>query len=262
MSALVRLYPPAWRARYGEEFEQLLQDRPLTPGDVSDVVVAAFDARLRAARGWFGGLGPAPSRPARVAAIAAVAGGILWVIAGLGFAIPDESLRGWIVLPTLAVAGLALFVAVIVLASFADRDVRTEAWLAVAVPAGACAGMVAGLVWMFVETVLAAPETDAARGLWASGALAFVVSSAFFAFVGRRLRILGSRTGLGLLAAALFGILELLGLGQLFRPFESLALFLAWTAFGVSWIAMGLEVAARPAPAGAREPVLVTPPQP
>jgi len=43
---LLRLYPRAWRARYGEEFLALLRDGRLTSRSVFDVVSGAVDARL------------------------------------------------------------------------------------------------------------------------------------------------------------------------------------------------------------------------
>ena len=45
-SLLVRVYPPRWRARYGAEFETLLEERPLGPFDVADVLLGALDAHL------------------------------------------------------------------------------------------------------------------------------------------------------------------------------------------------------------------------
>ena len=39
-SILVRLYPRSWRARYGEEFLDLLEQRPLSPSDVLDALPA------------------------------------------------------------------------------------------------------------------------------------------------------------------------------------------------------------------------------
>jgi hypothetical protein len=44
---LVRLYPRAWRDRYGEEFLALLEERPASVGDVFDVARGATDAWLR-----------------------------------------------------------------------------------------------------------------------------------------------------------------------------------------------------------------------
>ncbi len=47
MSRLVGLYPEAWRARYGDEFQALLAERPPTLGERLDIVRSAVDARLR-----------------------------------------------------------------------------------------------------------------------------------------------------------------------------------------------------------------------
>ncbi len=47
MRWLIRLYPEAWRLRYGEEFEGLLEQRQLSPIDVFDVVMGAIEAHLR-----------------------------------------------------------------------------------------------------------------------------------------------------------------------------------------------------------------------
>jgi hypothetical protein len=47
MTAMLRLYPAAWRRRYGAEFEALLAERPPSLGDRVDIVRGAMDARLR-----------------------------------------------------------------------------------------------------------------------------------------------------------------------------------------------------------------------
>jgi hypothetical protein len=43
---LVRLYPRAWRERYGEEMAAMLGDMRLTPAAVIDLVAGAIDARV------------------------------------------------------------------------------------------------------------------------------------------------------------------------------------------------------------------------
>jgi hypothetical protein len=43
---LLRLYPERWRARYGEEFTELLLVRPPSPRDRFDILRGAVDARL------------------------------------------------------------------------------------------------------------------------------------------------------------------------------------------------------------------------
>src|SRR5579871_1144212 len=45
---VLRLFPPGWRERYGDEFLALLGDRPLSPMQFVDVVSAAIDAWLSA----------------------------------------------------------------------------------------------------------------------------------------------------------------------------------------------------------------------
>ncbi len=42
---LLRAYPPAWRARYGEEFEDLLHAGPGGPGTVLDILLSAARER-------------------------------------------------------------------------------------------------------------------------------------------------------------------------------------------------------------------------
>jgi hypothetical protein len=48
MSRLLRLYPPRWRERYGEEFAALLAASPAGPRLLIDVLRGAVDARVRA----------------------------------------------------------------------------------------------------------------------------------------------------------------------------------------------------------------------
>jgi hypothetical protein len=43
---LIRLYPASWRARYGDEFVELLQARPPSRRDRLDIVRGAIDARI------------------------------------------------------------------------------------------------------------------------------------------------------------------------------------------------------------------------
>jgi hypothetical protein len=45
-SRVLRLYPSSWRARYGDEFAALLEEYPLTPFALLDIVVGALDAHL------------------------------------------------------------------------------------------------------------------------------------------------------------------------------------------------------------------------
>jgi len=87
MSALVRLYPRAWRERYEAEFLDLLEARPPTLGDRFDILRGALDARLHPQVQQ-----PEAPEPAAVDAApddtvvvrrlgyAALAGGVAWVL--------------------------------------------------------------------------------------------------------------------------------------------------------------------------------------
>jgi hypothetical protein len=86
MSALVRLYPKEWRARYEEEFLALLEARPPTVGDRIDIARGAVDARLHP---QVGPIAPEPAGPtnqrasdlvvARRLGMGAVAGAFVWL---------------------------------------------------------------------------------------------------------------------------------------------------------------------------------------
>ncbi|HUD72555.1 MAG TPA: hypothetical protein VMQ62_11405 [Dongiaceae bacterium] len=47
-ATLLRLYPPAWRARYGDEFLATVGEAPLESRQVFDIVMVAIDAWLSA----------------------------------------------------------------------------------------------------------------------------------------------------------------------------------------------------------------------
>ena len=57
MRWLVRLYPPAWRRRYEDEFRAVLEERGVGPSVALDVARGAFDAWLRGPRGDLGFVG-------------------------------------------------------------------------------------------------------------------------------------------------------------------------------------------------------------
>lgn len=63
-SLLVRLYPKAWRRRYGAEFAAVLSQRRLTPGEILDIALGALDAHERERRRRTP-LAPAAATPGR-----------------------------------------------------------------------------------------------------------------------------------------------------------------------------------------------------
>jgi hypothetical protein len=115
---LIRCYPAVWRERYGDEFASLLDERPLGPFDVADILLGALDARLRM-RGRRAGL---PERKGftmslRIGGIAAILGAVAlataWFLA-YGLVDVDDTVA-WLtlfvglVLLLVGVAGLSAF---------------------------------------------------------------------------------------------------------------------------------------------------------
>ena len=87
MSRLVRLYPPAWRERYEEEFLVLLAERQPTLLERFDIVRGALDARIHPqVRRSIDDAPPSPEREAdlrlaRRLGFAALLGALLWPMA-------------------------------------------------------------------------------------------------------------------------------------------------------------------------------------
>ena len=95
MSRLVRLYPPAWRDRYGEEFLRLIEERPTDLADRIDILRGAVDAHLHP-NVLKGGPEPAPWTH-RLPGILALLAGLAVIVALLGIAFgpgPDWGAAG------------------------------------------------------------------------------------------------------------------------------------------------------------------------
>ena len=84
---LVRLYPADWRARFGEEFLDLLESRPLTLRAVADVLRGALDAHLDPQLVGDPLLNPRLPTSTRLLGVAAMGGGgyvILGILLSMG----------------------------------------------------------------------------------------------------------------------------------------------------------------------------------
>ena len=91
---LIVFYPAAWRRRYGDEFEAMLERTPLTLRNLFDVGVSAVDAHVNPTapmRKW-----PFMFERLRASELAVFVGWILFVVSGLGFAKMTEN---WDLLP-------------------------------------------------------------------------------------------------------------------------------------------------------------------
>jgi hypothetical protein len=113
MSAILRLYPRAWRERYGDELVVLLEERPASPVDQLDLIRGALDARLHP---QVPGSATAPDKEIPVnqrllGAMAAI-GGIAWTVGVASIFVLQRDAFGDRNL-TLAMIGLALAIAFI-----------------------------------------------------------------------------------------------------------------------------------------------------
>jgi hypothetical protein len=148
-SLLIRCYPARWRERYGDEFLAILEERPLGPYDVADILLGAVDARLRsrrerAARPHERGL----PMSLRIGGIAAIIGAVILgstLVATLTGTFPF----GAPALVAMCVIGMvALIVALIVLSAFQAREHPGLVWTGFGLSAIGAVGFVVGLLTM------------------------------------------------------------------------------------------------------------------
>jgi hypothetical protein len=243
IALLVRCYPARWRARYGDEFAALLEERPLSPFDVADVLLGALDAHLHlrghgAASEHRKGFGMS----LRIGGWAAIGGGLLWILALLG-ATGSVALGGM----------LLLFVAIVGLSSFQARRDPVLVWTALAV---ATVGGVASSIG--INGMSADPQGAATVGgisvwdLFNVGAVGFSAGSSLFAIATLRTRSLPP------LAAALLAGCSLVSTAALSAVITPIALAIGLAeaavlpliyggvmALAVGWIGFGIAVVRR-----------------
>jgi hypothetical protein len=113
MTILLRLYPRAWRQRYGDELAALLDEQPATLLDRLDLIRGALDARMHP---QVPGTNVAPRQEIpmdrKAFGILAAIGGIAWIVAtATMFALPrvEEDSRN----TSVAFFGFALGIALI-----------------------------------------------------------------------------------------------------------------------------------------------------
>lgn len=240
---LVRLYPTRWQARYGDEFEALLEERPLGPFDVADIVLSAIDARIRphgsaAANDHTRGV----LMTLRIGGAAAVVGGVLWLVSLAGASViqgPDG--QPWQALFILALA--ALLVAMIGLSADPGRQQPGLVWAAVAIPIVGAAISAVGMVGMAVAGdapfLLGASPWE----IWILGTIAMIIGSGLFALASLRARGV-SRAGAILLVIGAVAALPLLfGVAYSDGPGDagSIIALLGIVAFAGGWVWLGIS---------------------
>ena len=229
-SLLIRCYPARWRDRYGEEFEAILEERPLGPFDVADILLGALDARLRQGRrGADIATGRSFSMSLRIGGIAAMIGAPVWVA---GFAISSGAVANVdtrAAAIVLVVGSLLLLIALAGLSAFQARVHPLLSWAAFALPAVGTLGLIFGAAAVVLER-------DELTEAFFFGLLMFFVGSLLFAIATFFTAVFSRAT------AVLLGLATVLafagGGGNESRPILTVAGMICFT---LGWVALGVQ---------------------
>jgi hypothetical protein len=240
---LLALYPASWRTRYGEEFEQILSDRPLGPFDVADVLLGALDAHLH-----LRGLGAASQHgkgfamSLRIGGWAAIAGGVLWFI-GLAAASANDSDNDEIWSLFLLAGTAALLVALVGLSAFQARRNPRLVWAAFILPAVGAVVSIVGIIGMAVVGDRPFLGDLSPWYVWIFGMLAMFIGSALFGIATLRAGTL-SRPGAVMLAVGSFVIVPVMAgmTGEIISDQVGMVLMvLTFLAFAGGWVLLGVS---------------------
>jgi hypothetical protein len=228
-SLLIRCYPARWRERYGDEFLAILEERPLGPYDVADILLGALDARLRSRRAGTASTSQGRGLPMslRVGGFAAILGAVLWAVGGL-LSLGLTGVDGAVPVAMLMVGMVVLLVAVAGLSAFQARSHPGAIWVAFAVTAIGTVVFFAGYAG---STVIGG---DGFWGLWFIGVVTVMLGSGLFAAVTYRTRVL-SRAG-----AALIGLGIVVILGQAVTHVDAL-IPAGMACFAIGWLTLGIQ---------------------
>lgn len=206
-TSLVRLYPPAWRRRYGDEMLALLEVGPLRSRIRLDLLRGALDAWLH------------PPAPSRVPAIAALTGGGLWtVVAAAVVAQPvPPSWPGYLA----EIVVLALAAAALLLVATLGCALRVGDGGGQAMRAGSALTTIGFVAWLAVLAVTAVGQAEPAT----------LAAAQTLAMVGATL------VGIVLIRAGDWpvGALVVVGSVAMLVPWTP-----AWLVFGGAWTAIGV----------------------
>ncbi len=235
-SLLIRCYPARWRARYGDEFEAILEERPLGPFDVADILLGALDAHLR-----FRGHGVATqdarrfTMSLRIGGIAAILGASLIVI---GIALTagntggSQNAGGIALLVALA----ALLVALTGMSAFQARSNPWLVWTAFAVTAvGSLLILIAG-----VSDLAGVGPKDWRDGPLAIGVVAVALGSAAFGIATYRGTVLSRKGALSLVIGPAVGLIGAIAVGQNLWEVGMLLVTVGFLSFLAGWFTLGV----------------------
>ena len=134
---LLRLYPRAWRERYGNEFLDTVGDSPLRAQQVIDIVMGAIDARMSAA-----------VRRSTAPAVAANDGGRVMTILKASCARPQRRMTttDGLISAAVMIGGTVLFVVIGIALDRAGNETWGDALKGIGFPAAMMISMPFGLV--------------------------------------------------------------------------------------------------------------------
>lgn len=240
---LLGLFPAPWRARYGDEFEVLLEERPLGPFDVADILLAAFDAHLHLrglsavdhAKGF--------TMTLRIGGTAAVLGGLTWAAGIIWSSIDGTDAAdpgAW-----LSILGAAfLLLALVGLSAFQSRRHPRLVWAAFLVPAVGAIVTSLGALMMAIPYGNTPLESFSGWDFWFLGMIALIIGSGLFAVASLRTGSV-SKAGSALLgvAALMFLVLLPVAFGLLPIPWEpvvAIAFAVVLITFSAGWVVLGI----------------------
>jgi len=246
---LLRLYPAAWRARYEDEFLAVLEERPLSPFDVIDIMLGALDARLRP-RSLAIEVAPRrnPSMSPRISGYAAIVGGaVALLMVAIGLVVPEPT-GGSLAVFLYPVVAIALLVALLGLSAAQGRRLPALTWAAVVIPA---AGLATSLVGELASTALGDRVIIGELSgwhLWSIGLGGAIFGSILFAAATVIVGVLSRGAAITLLAGSLalglIGVPVGMGMFNLAPNPGVFALLVAGgIAFCLGWIWLGIAAA-------------------
>ena len=238
MSALLRLYPRAWRERYGDEMLALLEARPISLADRVDLIRGGFDARLHPqVPGPAVSVAPDPPLNHGEFGVVAAVGGIAWIVGVASMFVLPRDNEGYRDLGV-ATIGLALAMAFI---GIALGELGTRSGSASSQRTGRTISVVSavlGLALLWVWPVLL------------FGLFGFPIVAALAAGRGVRNGVLPGWIAIAFIAAA-FSVLGGIGIDANNGKDQTLAYLVA---VGVPALLLAWFAARRPSPSTAPHP--------
>jgi hypothetical protein len=241
---LLALFPAPWRARYGEEFEVLLEERPLGPFDVADILLAAFDAHLHL-RGLTAATDHAKGfvMTLRIGGLAAVFGGLAWA-AGLIWSSVDGTDDVGAGIWVFVAGTVLLLLALVGLSAFQSRGHPRLVWAAFIVPAVGAVVTMSGALMMLLTGDAKVFAGLTGWEFWFIGLVTLIFGSGLFALASWRTGSV-SRLGSAMLGASalllVFVLPAVLGLTSFpWEPVIAVAFAGQLLFFAGGWIVLGI----------------------